>query len=370
MKKGLWICGVLLYAAFAVAARSFGWLSVDSLAFDGLGLIALPFLVGDTKEVIVSVNLDANESAFFARELEHIKARTYDKLYPEYKAQRLVPVETDAGSGAESITYRQFDNVGVMKVIANYADDLPRADVYGKEFTTPVRSLGGSYGYNVQEIRNAIQAGRPITQRKANAVRQAYEQIVNRIGWFARSTDPTYGGLTGLLYAPNLTTATAHTGATTSKVRWDDGKNADEILKDLNDTVNGVIELTKGVEVPDTVLLPIAQYTLIATTARSATSDTTILEYFKRNNPIIRNVEWVNELKDVSPLPSAPGGAGTGDLMVVYRRSTDKLGFQIPQMFEMFPAQERNLEFVVPAHARNGGVVVYYPLSISILEGI
>lgn len=322
------------------------------------------------KEKIQSVNLDANESAFFARELEHIKARTYDKLYPEYKAQRLIPVETDAGSGAESITYRQFDSVGVMKIIANYADDLPRADVMGAEFTTPIRGLGGSYGYSVQEVRNAQQAGRPLTQRKANAVRQAYEQIVNRIAWFARAADGIYGGLTGLLYAPNITTATAHTGAGSGKIRWDDGKTPDEILKDLNDVVTNMVDLTKGVEVPDTILLPIVQYSHIATTARSATSDTTILQFFLNNNPVIRTVEWVNELKDVSPLPSAPGGAGTGDLLVCYRRSTDKLGLQIPQMFEQFPAQERNLEFVIPSHARNGGVIVYYPLSVSVLEGI
>ena len=28
------------------------------------------------------VNLDANENAFFARELEHIKAKTYDVDFP------------------------------------------------------------------------------------------------------------------------------------------------------------------------------------------------------------------------------------------------------------------------------------------------
>ena len=39
-------------------------------------------------ENIQSVILDANESAFFARELEHVKAKSYDKIYPEYKAIR------------------------------------------------------------------------------------------------------------------------------------------------------------------------------------------------------------------------------------------------------------------------------------------
>lgn len=51
------------------------------------------------------INLDANESIFFERELEHVKARSYDIKYPEFKATMLIPVSTEAGPGAETITY-------------------------------------------------------------------------------------------------------------------------------------------------------------------------------------------------------------------------------------------------------------------------
>lgn len=319
------------------------------------------------REVVHAVNLDANESAFFARELEFVKSRSYDKRYPEYKAIRLIPVSTEAGPGAESITYRQFDTVGLMKLIANYADDLPRADVIGKEFTSPVRSLGGSYGYNLQEIRNAQMAGRPLTQRKADAARLAYEQTVNRLAWFARAADTTSGGLTGLLYAANVTKGTVRQGPTSTAYKFL-LKTPDEVIYDLNRIVNNVIELTKGVEIPDTLLLPVAQYTHIATTRLAAGTDTTILEFFKRNNPNITAVEWVNELKDVTPLPSSL--TSTGDVMIAYRRDPMKLTLELPQMFEQLPVQERGLEYIVPTHARIGGVIVYYPLSISIIEGI
>lgn len=315
------------------------------------------------KEVIHSVNLDANESAFFARELETIKTRTYDILYPEYKATRLIPVSTDAGPGAETITYRQFDAVGVMKIIANYADDLPRADIKGLEFSSPVRSLGGSYGYNIQEIRNAQMAGRPLSQRKAAAVRQAYEQAVNKIAWSASATDGVNGGLVGLLYNANVTKDTPQSGG-----NWIAGVvSAANILLDMNQAINDVISLTKGVEVPDTLLLPLDEYGHINTMERSVNSDLTVLEYFKRNQPGV-TVEWVNELADVDPKPS--GGAGPSNLMIAYRRSPDKLTLEIPQPFEQFMAQERNLEFVVPAHGRIGGVIIYYPLSVNIVEGI
>ncbi len=55
---------------------------------------------------IVTVNLDSAETAFFARELEYIKSKSYDIEFPPLKAIKLIPVSTEAGPGAESITYQ------------------------------------------------------------------------------------------------------------------------------------------------------------------------------------------------------------------------------------------------------------------------
>lgn len=310
------------------------------------------------QEVIRSVNLDANESIFFARELEAIKARSYDQKYPTLQARTLFPVSYDAGTGAESITYRQFDSVGVMKIIANYADDLPRSDVKGKEFTSPVRGLGGSYGYNVQEIRNAMKAGRPLEQRKANAVRMSNEQMLNRIAWYADGT-ATWGGLYGILYNANTSKSAAVTGT------WS-GATADQIIGDVNALINNVLSNTKGVESVDTVVLPVTQYTLIASTPRSTTSDTTILEFLRRVHPGV-TFGYANELASIT---NPRTGSGTVNVMIAYRKDPDHLTMEIPQEYEQFPAQERNLEFVVPCHSRCGGVIIYYPLSVHIVDGI
>lgn len=317
-------------------------------------------------ERVISQNLDANESAFFARELEHIKARSYDVKRPALKATRLIPVSMEAGPGAETITYEQYDGVGIMKLISNYATDLPRAEVKAVEFTSKVKSLGGSYGYNVQEVRNAAKAGKPLNARKAEAEMKAYEQAVERIAWFG----DTNAGLLGMLNQPNVPAAVAHTGATSGFVPWDgtNHKNNDEIMKDLNDIVTSIQTVTNGVEEPDTLLLPIAQHRIIATTRFGSVSDITILDYFRKNNPMISTIEWVSQLSNITPLPS--GDSGTKDCMICYKRNPENLTLELPQPFEQFPAQERNLEFVVPCHARIGGVIVYYPLSMRIVEGI
>jgi len=312
------------------------------------------------------LNMDANESVYFARELEYIKAQSYDIKYPELKASQLIPISTEAGAGAESITYEQYDEIGMAKLIANYADDLPRADIRGKQFTSPVRSIGDSYGYNLQEIRASAMLNKNLPTRKANAARRAIEQLINNIAFFARPTDGTNGGLTGLIYNPNTTkgTVTTRNGHITFA-----SKTADEILADLNKAVYDIISLTKGVEVPDTILLPLAQWSQISTTPRASVADTTILQYFLKNNPSITRIDWCNELQNVNPVPSTSVAANT-DIMIVYKRSPDKLTLELPSPFEQLEVQTRGLEYVVPCHARIGGVVVYYPLSINIVEGI
>lgn len=313
------------------------------------------------RDKIISVNLDDNEAVFFARELEFVKAQMYDIRYPEYQATMLIPVDTSAGPGAESIVYHQFDTIGVMKLMASYGDDAPRADVKGKEFLAPVKSIRGAYGYSIQDIRNAMFARRPLKTMKANAARRAYDQTVNKIGWFADGT-ATYAGLTGFLYNANTTKSPAPVGA------WLTGpKTADQIIGDVNFAINNILKVTLNTETADTLLLPVEQYTYIATTPRSSTSDTTILEFLRRVHPGVTFYS-VNELDALDPKPSGP--AGPTDVMVAYKKSPDKLQFAIPQPFEQFPPQERNMEQVVNTHARVGGVQFYYPLSCHIVEGI
>jgi hypothetical protein len=313
---------------------------------------------------IHSVNLDASETFFFARELEYVKSKSYDIQFPEMKAFKLIPISTEAGEGATSITYAQFEEVGMAQIIESYADDLPRADIRGKEYTTPVKSIGTSYGYSVQEIRAAIYVGRSLTQRQSNAARRANDQKVNRLAWFG---DSNYNIL-GLLNNPNIPAADVPADGTGSSTLWVN-KTPDQILRDLNLVTNQILDNTKGVEMPNTVILPVAQYTLIASTPHYSVSDTTILEYFIQNNPFVTMVDWVPELKGVT---ITVGGVPqtNKDIFIAYDRNPDKLTMEIPMPYTQYPPQERNLDFVVPCESRYGGIIVYYPLSLNIGVGI
>jgi len=296
------------------------------------------------------LNLDANESIFFARELEQILARQYEIEYPELRGRMFVPVSNEAGPGAESITYYQFDKVGMAKLISDYADDLPKADAFGQKFTSPVESLGIAFSYSLQEIRASAMANRSLTTMKANAARRAHEERVDAISALGDANT----GLLGFLNHPNVPAGSAVTGT------WSTA-TADQILGDMNEIVQEVIDSTNNVEFPDTLLVPPAQFAILNQT-RIPDTNISVLRWFLQNNPWVRNIDHWYKLKGA--------GAGATDRMVAYRRSPDKLELHIPQEFESLPVQERGLTFEVNTHSRIGGVIMYKPLSVLYRDGI
>lgn len=308
---------------------------------------------------IVSQNLDAAESIFFERELESVKSKTYDKKYPILRAREFIPTSTEEDPGAETVKYEQYDSVGIAKIISSYADDLPSSDVKAKEFRSPIRSLASSFKYNIQELRAAKMAGKPLDAKKAAAAAKAIEELHELL---ASTGDSAYG-LLGLLNQPNATLYTLPNGVSNAAPGWFTGvgKSAAEILEDMNAIVRKVVTDTKGVEQPNMLLLPIKHYSYVSTTPRSTTSDTTILEFFLKNNQGVKVESWYRLT-----------GAGSGglDRMVAYVRDEDHLQYVVPKEMEMFPPQERNMAFVINCHARSGGVITFYPLSIAYGDGL
>lgn len=304
------------------------------------------------------VNLDSNQSLFLARQLEFIKAKTYDVKYPGMYAMTALPVSTEAGEGAETISYEQYDSTGIVKFIADYAQDLPRSDVKGKRFTHNIQSLGGSYGWSMQEVRAASMAKKNLAQMRAAAARRSNDQMQNKIGWLANGT-AEWAGLYGILNHPNVTKSPAITG---------DWKNStpDEILADINFIIKKPTELTNDAEVVDTLMIAPDQYAHIASTPRSAVSDTTILEFAQKVHKGV-TFESVSELRGVT---NPRTGSGTTNCAVAYVRDPDHLTYELPVIYEQFPVQETNLSYMVPVHSRVAGLIIYYPLSVHVVDGI
>lgn len=303
------------------------------------------------------MRLDANESAFFKRQLEYVKSKTYDVKYKQLKAMSLIPVSTEAPSGADTITFRAYTKVGLAKIISDYANDFPRVDVYGEEKQARIKSIGDSYGYSIKEIRRAQMAGTNLDQRRADAARRASDEKVDSIAWNGDSDN----GLKGLIGYPGTTEYTVPADGTGTTKTWST-KTPDQIVRDITGMINAIVDTTNGREAPDTLILPIAQYLIMANTRMTDGNDKTILKYVMENNPFLKTIEWVVELKTA--------GAGSTARMIAYTRSPENLTLEIPQPFEQFAPQPKGMEFEVPCHQETGGVIVYYPLSVAWGDGI
>lgn len=305
-------------------------------------------------------------SVFFARELDHIKAQSYDVEYPELTAINLFPISSEADSGAETITYYTYDKTGLAKVIDNYSTDLPRADVNGKPTTAIIKSIGDSYGYSAQEMRASRLAGKSLDVRKAESARYAIDNKTNIIAW--RGDEES--GLMGVLSTgQNIPLFAITAGAESGKTSWIE-KTADEILLDVNGMQKQVAKVTKNVERPDTLCVPADVYMDIST-RRIPDTSTTVKAFLLEHAPYLKDIVSAAEL-DADSVETNPYAAETDGQGVAFLFKNDarKLSLENPMPFYQYPLQVRNLETVVPCEARTAGVIVYYPLSALIAVGV
>ena len=304
-------------------------------------------------------------SVFFARELDHVKAESYDVEYPEFTALNLFPVSSETDPGAETVTYYTYDKTGLAKVIDNYSTDLPRADVTGKPSYAQVKSIGDSYGYSAQEMRASRLAGKSLDSRKAESARYQIDNLTNKIAWAGDENS----GLMGVLSTgQNVPLYTISNGAG-GKADWA-SKTADEILADINGMQKQVAKVTKNVERPDTLCVPSDIYMDIST-RRIPDTATTVKAFLLENAPYLKNIVSAAELDadsvDTNPYAKATGGKGVAFL---FKNDKRKMALENPMPFMQYPLQIKGLETVIACEARTAVVIFYYPVSALIAVGV
>jgi hypothetical protein len=301
---------------------------------------------------VEALRLDANETAMFTRQLEIIESEVFNVEYVPSRAREFIPIDSSVAPGADTITYRQYDQRGVAKLIANYATDLPRVDVLGKEFTTTIQSLGDAFGYTIQDMRRAAFSGVPIDRERMAAARDAIERKVDEL----LAIGDTTAGLNGFLKHPNVPLIAPITGV------WA-GATAQQIYDDLVKLVQSVVTNTKTTHQVDTVIFDTASWGIVAHKLMGANLDRTVLKVFLENHPNIKKVDqWTRN--------DTANAANTGPRIVAYERNRRVVEGKMAVDFEMLPPQAKGLEFEVPCHARTGGVVVRYPMAMAYMDGV
>lgn len=300
---------------------------------------------------------------FLLSQVTSIESEVYAIRYADIQYPRLVPVDTSAYPWAKTVTYFTYDHVGQADWMNGDASDMPFAELSRTKYETTVESAKIGYRYSLEEVNQAMMIpGMNLNADKAAAAKRAADELVERV---VISGDSRKGflGLVNQTVVPQLAVPNGASGSPL----WTQ-KTPAEILADVNNALVGAWSASNQVELHDTVLLPVAQFGTVASTPRSATSDTTIITYLQQNNVYTSTTGQPLTIRTVRQLAGA--GAGGTNRMITYRRDPQVLKFHMLMPHQFFPPQERMLEFIIPGMMRLGGLDVRLPRGMSYNDGI
>ena len=271
----------------------------------------------------------------------------------------IVPITSRADAGAETYTYTMIDRVGQAKIINSYAKDFKRIALKGKQVSQNIKSIGDSYGFNFQDVRRARMANTNLETETAMAAREAIDDLKEDLG-FDGDANADLKGFNTLVETYGTEVIIPADGTSASKTFA--SKDGDKIVRDMGSMVTAVIDVTNGKERPDTLLLPIDQYTQIANQRMPGDSNTTVLKFFLDKNPWIKEVVMYHKM--------AGAGDSSTDRMIVYKKDPSKVQYEMPVPLETLPSEVKPTETAFYLHARLAGIIMKRPLSTGFADGI
>lgn len=300
---------------------------------------------------IASANpgLRGDSGAFFARQLEVILPEVLRTPRAPLDGFRIVPIGTSLPPGADTYIAQHYDEAGRAKLISNWADDLPSVELNAAEDAFRCASYGVSAQWSLQDIAAAQLAGRSISSEKMSIAIRAIEEMFHNVLWDGDAK----AGLHGLLTYQHIPKSVLAQNIA-------DLGTPDAMIAALNEPMHRINKRTHG-RVTGKVFraaLPIDLYNYLATTPRSSTSDTTILEFWTATSPFLRDVVPTWKL----------GAEATQDKLIYLQPTPDKVRFEISRPPSPEPVQMVNLAMVMPFHGRTGGMYIPYPREMEILE--
>jgi len=305
--------------------------------------------------------LDADETNMLALALEQLRTKVYEMDYPELKGRMLAVVESDIDPAAESFAYEETDEVGKARVITNYADDFPTVETKSTKVRYPVISLGDAYTYSIMDLRRAAFTGRPLEARKAVAARRAYERGLDDLIAFGAPADGIPDGMCNRTIG---TTAGTIRGTAMTAAAWDSTPVALDMVADLNKAVAEFIADSRETQSPDTLVLPTLQFLRFSQTMTIDNKPESAKDRFLATNGFVRQVLSWDLLRAVD------GSSGNNSRGLLMRKDADVHSIVVPQEFEVFAPQPKNLAFQVLCHGRTAGWIVYRPLGLRYLSGL
>lgn len=296
--------------------------------------------------------------AFYVSQLSNLEAKVYETKYRNIVYSEFVPVDTSDPEWVDQISYRSYDAVTMGKFIGANADDLPNVAMNAKIDHIPVAYGGISFGYSLDEMRKTAAMGMSIDAEGAKMSFRGYQEHCQRLAFQGDSGR----GMYGLFNNPNVQLENSLTD-------WDDiGTTNDEIVADMNGVLLEVWVNSREVHLPDTFVIDSARWAIISERRMADGTDTTILEFFRKNNLFTARTQQPLDIKSSLELNTA--GVGNVARMMAYEKTPENLIMKMPMPWRTLPPQSKNLRIDVPAEYKAGGVEFRYPGSAAYRDAI
>jgi hypothetical protein len=300
---------------------------------------------------VKNFTLDVNDSTnlgFVVSQTAHIEAGLVARKYPGITYQADIPVDTSAHPFAKSITFFSSDNVGAAKIINGHGDDIPMANVDLGKSDAPVHMGGIGYSFSLEEIGQAQMIGMGLDAMGAASARFAYEKFVDAAAYSGTGLP----GGTGL-YNSAAVTPVASTGLFSALT-------PDQVLLNLNTLIGGAFSSTLGIEMVNTVRLPLAVFTDL-TTRRVTDINMTIMQFLREANVYTAQTGQPLDIKADYRLTTRA---------VAWMKDPEVLKLHIPMTLRFLPVQPRNVEYYVPGMFRMAGLDIRRPGAVRYLDGV
>ncbi len=288
-------------------------------------------------------------NAFYISQLANLEARIYEAKYTSINFMDLIPINTAVPEWADQWDYISYDSVTIGKFIGSSADDLPSVSTKANKSIVPIGYAGNSYDYSLDELRKSQQLRMPIDTIKGRAAFRGSQEHSQRVAYFGDASR----NMTGLFNNPNL-------ALDNSTINWDTA-TGQEIHDDMNSLLIKVWIDSANVHLPNMFVLDSERYATITSRRMDSGTDTTIMEFFMKNN--LFTTYTGGQLRVMPRLQLIEAGAGNKDRMMAYELNDENLGMVNPIPWRPLAPQMHNLMIKIPCEYKISGVEFRYPFS-------
>jgi len=323
--------------------------------------------------------------AYLQSQLAFIEPKVYQHKWPQIQYPMLVPVSADAGAWVPTIVHYSRTLTGKAEPVASRSTDFPKVSAERQQHHVSVELWGIGFDYTLSELQRAMMLNIDLPGQRAMDARFVAEREIERIFkcgnrdlgwdgflWADRAVDKNGQLKEG---RPNSTDA-ADTGSGSGEDRrFFANKNSQQILKDINDLMNGIYVNSKTTEIANVLCVPPSVFATLNSTYVPNTAETT-METIRKNNLWTATTQKPMMIFQVRGLEAS----GSEDLSnpghyygraLAYTIDPSVLRLHIPMPFMFLPLEQTGpMLYERPGIFNIGGLEIRRPGAIAYLDKI